>query len=526
MSIYSDPPAVGDFAQDVKPSLLVCWWATIFCALMILLRIAGRFIRTEKLFSEDKFAAVALIPLFLRMGCVHFILINGTNNADFTGVVLTPDELRKKSIASGLVLLSRILYAATLWILKGTILEFLKRITDLTWQRTHHWTLVAIRCSLGLTFIAVVVSDLAECNPFQHYWQVLPDPGGQCRQGYVQLITMATCNVLTDLMLVIFPIPIIVQSNMQFRRKLQLLLLFSLSLSVVAVTLYRVPHIIDVHGRQQYRSLLASVELIFATASANALVLGSFVRDRGVKKQKPRRSSTAAESFERTNTVRRPTIHRQWGSDEDLVRDLGLAVEPELREQPDSPSSDLYAPIRQMRSIEHGNQQWHQQQQQQQEDSAQDSAPESAQDSAQASQDLLIYKPESRTESRAESQHESRKLSLFDVGGLLEDGPGTSSGSYRRGSSFTSSSMDASNSQAVPQASRKASTNGVRRGSTALLQDLGGLLGPLNSKSSVRSKHGRGTELQPIRQSHQEHRASQSEGSDLVLMDPGGLLGA
>ncbi|KAL7950188.1 GPCR protein, PTH11-type [Trichoderma barbatum] len=509
MSIYSEPPALRAFYED-KPTLLVCWWATIFCALMIVLRIAGRFIRTEKLFAEDKFAALALIPLFLRMGCVHFILINGTNNADFTGVTLTPDELHKRSVASGLVLLSRIFYAATLWILKGTVLEFLKRITDLTWQRSQRYTLIAIRCALGLTFIAVVISDLVECNPFKHYWQVLPDPGGQCRQGFVQLITMAVCNILTDLMLVIFPIPIIVQSNMQFRRKLQLLLLFSLSLSVVAVTLYRVPHIISLQGRQQYRSLLASVELIFATASANALVLGSFVRDRGVKKQKPRRASTAAESFDRSNTVRRPTMHRQWGSDEDLVRDVGLAVEPELREQPDSPSSDLYAPIQPMSSAGHERQQqWERQQQE-------DSAQESAQESAQASQDLLIYK--------TESQHESRKLSLFDVGGLLEDSAGTSSGSFRRGSSFTSSSMDASTSQAPPQASRKASTNGVRRGSTALLQDLGGLLGPLNSKSSVRSKHRTGTELQPIPQSHQEHHASRSEASNLVLMDPGGLL--
>ncbi|PTB45556.1 uncharacterized protein TrAFT101_000995 [Trichoderma asperellum] len=519
MSIYSDPPALRDFSQD-KPSLLVCWWATIFCALMILLRIVGRFIRTEKLFAEDKFAAVALIPLFLRMGCVHFILVNGTNNADFTGVTLTPEELRKKSIASGLVLLSRVLYAATLWILKGTILEFLKRIAESTWQRTHHYTLIAIRCSLGLTFIAVVISDLAECNPFRHYWQVLPDPGGQCRQGYVQLITMAACNILTDLMLVIFPIPIIVQSNMQFRRKLQLLILFSLSLSVVAVTIYRVPHTMDVNGRQQYRSLLASVELIFATAAANALVLGSFVRDRGVKKQKPRRTSTAAESFERSATVRRPTIHRQWGSDEDLVRDLGLTVEPELREQQDSPSSDLYAPIRQMRSVEHESEQWHNQQEEEHEQADSAHSADSAPESAKASQDLLIYK----TESRTESQHESRKLSLFDVGGLLEDGPGTSSGSYRRGSSFTSSSMEASTSQTAPPASRKASVNGVRRGSTALLQDLGGLLGPLNSKSSVRSKHRTGTELQPIQQSHQEHHASQNEGSDLVLNDPGGLL--
>lgn len=99
--------------RDDKPTLLVCWWATSFCAVMIMLRVAGRFIRTERLFREDKIAALALIPLLLRMACVHFILLNGTNNIDFSGIELTSTQLNDKSIASGLVLLSRVLYAAT-----------------------------------------------------------------------------------------------------------------------------------------------------------------------------------------------------------------------------------------------------------------------------------------------------------------------------------------------------------------------------------------------------------------------------
>lgn len=112
MTLYSDPPLLRPFSED-KPTLLVCWWTTIFCAVIILLRVSGRFVRTEKLFPEDKTAALALVPLFLRMGCVHVILIYGTNNAQLADANLSDDELRRKSIASGLVLLSRILYAAT-----------------------------------------------------------------------------------------------------------------------------------------------------------------------------------------------------------------------------------------------------------------------------------------------------------------------------------------------------------------------------------------------------------------------------
>lgn len=112
MSIYSSPPPLRPFSAE-KPTLLVCWWITIFCTSIILLRVGGRYVRTERLFLEDKVAALAIVPLFLRMGAVHVILIYGTNNAQFAGANLTDVEIHQKSVASGLVILSRILYAAT-----------------------------------------------------------------------------------------------------------------------------------------------------------------------------------------------------------------------------------------------------------------------------------------------------------------------------------------------------------------------------------------------------------------------------
>jgi hypothetical protein len=112
MALYSDPPPLRPFSAD-KPTLLVCWWITSFCAVIIALRVIGRFIRTEKLFREDKTAALALIPLLLRMGCVHVILLYGTNNARLDDATLSDEDLHHRSVASGLVLLSRVLYAAT-----------------------------------------------------------------------------------------------------------------------------------------------------------------------------------------------------------------------------------------------------------------------------------------------------------------------------------------------------------------------------------------------------------------------------
>jgi hypothetical protein len=110
MSIYSDPPPARDFYAD-KPTLLVCWWCTIFAGVIIMFRVCGRYIRTEKLFKEDWLAFACLIPLLARMAFVHVVLLYGTNNAITTE--LSDLEIEHRILGSKFVLISRIFYAAT-----------------------------------------------------------------------------------------------------------------------------------------------------------------------------------------------------------------------------------------------------------------------------------------------------------------------------------------------------------------------------------------------------------------------------
>lgn len=213
--LYSSPPAAKTALQD-NPTILVSWWCTGFALAIIIVRLLGRLVRTERLFAEDKVMALAIIPLLGRMGLVHLVLLWGTNNAITDG--LSPEDISHRELGSKLVLASRIMYAMFLWIAKFTVCEFLKRLTDQVEKRSYQIGLQCIRWFLLITFVAVVVSTLAECQPFDHYWQVVPDPGAMCRQGVSQLITMATCDVVTDLVLVCFPIPIVLNSHMPLQR--------------------------------------------------------------------------------------------------------------------------------------------------------------------------------------------------------------------------------------------------------------------------------------------------------------------
>jgi hypothetical protein len=51
---------------------------------------------------------VAVIPLFIRMGLAHVVLLHGTNNVNTTG--LTTNDIRRREIGSQVVLASRIFY--------------------------------------------------------------------------------------------------------------------------------------------------------------------------------------------------------------------------------------------------------------------------------------------------------------------------------------------------------------------------------------------------------------------------------
>lgn len=95
---------------STKPTFIVSWWCTCFSVTIILFRILGRYVRTEKIFLEDGIMMLAIIPLLMRMAFVHVILLFGTNNSLTFG--LTSNDIRRREIGSQLVLASRILYAA------------------------------------------------------------------------------------------------------------------------------------------------------------------------------------------------------------------------------------------------------------------------------------------------------------------------------------------------------------------------------------------------------------------------------
>ncbi|KAF1997359.1 hypothetical protein P154DRAFT_282328 [Amniculicola lignicola CBS 123094] len=481
--IYNDSPPERRTRVANNPTLLYSWWCTIFSLTIIGFRLSGRYVRNERLFREDKLMAWSIVPLLARMACIHVVLIYGTNNADVTNLT-DPIIIHHRETGAKLVLAARIFYALFIWMAKFTVSEFLKRMTERFWKRGYEYGLRGIRIFLLVTFIAVVIATLSECQPFSHYWQVIPNPGPKCRQGYAHLLTMGVTDIITDVLLIFFPIPVILRSTMPMRRKLSLVALFSMSVILIVITGVRVPAVIERRGIQQFRTVLASSEILAATIVSNAIILGSFLRDRGVKKSKYKFGSTN-DSMDRRSSTRRPTL-RQWGSDEDLARDLGCRPDPELAEPRNTlarpaPVADLSLLSPPGSRAPFQNNSWQ--------------FPKRQSRTSQSSGD-------SESKSRAPDEPlpsprmGGRRVSFFDVGGLLEGGTESSTAPSPTDSIVTydfatqpstrsskASNTYTTNGRAYPLPIRRPSRFGqqsedheMSHRPTQTLQDLGGLL--------------------------------------------------
>ncbi|KAH7140916.1 hypothetical protein EDB81DRAFT_67651 [Dactylonectria macrodidyma] len=264
------------------------------CSILILTRCAYRVLCRCKRHPQchrqwqvdDTYMAFALLPLITRSVLMAWSF---SLNPDMTHSPATSQEAsnaRKtteeldfdRELALKLLIPVRITYALFLWSLKLCLLTFYSRfVNHLRWGKIATailwWTII-------LTFIGVVIATLAECQPMSLSWVIIPDDQRNfCSQGVINLLVMAISNAVTDIALLILPFPVLFQTSLDRKNKLQLSLLFGIGIVVVAITIVRIPLIFMSSVTQSARSLWASVEIVCACIVANAAFFYAIVKD-------------------------------------------------------------------------------------------------------------------------------------------------------------------------------------------------------------------------------------------------------
>ncbi|ODH28421.1 hypothetical protein ACO22_03939 [Paracoccidioides brasiliensis] len=191
---------------------------------------------------DDSWMAFAFLPLMCR--CVSMIRV-------FT-LRLSP-SIDDQVLAQKLILCGRVFYALYLWCMKLCLLRFYKRLE--TGSNKVHYSLQVLRVFIVVTFLATLAATVLECKPLYIFWDhdYLRHP---CRKGMSNLLTMGALNIATDLALILFPIPMLWRmTSLDFQAKIQLTLLFLVGTLVIAITITRLPLILNHSVAQSTRSL-------------------------------------------------------------------------------------------------------------------------------------------------------------------------------------------------------------------------------------------------------------------------------
>ncbi|KAE8335785.1 hypothetical protein BDV24DRAFT_155705 [Aspergillus arachidicola] len=274
---------------------LVSLWVLTWCAVgLISIRLVMRKIRGKAFVLGDYLSLCAILCALIRLALVHVIIIWGTNNISRGfrySHHFTSEEIYRRETASKFTLVNRVFYNTYLWLQKFILLDTYRHLLrNLSWERITLGTYVFI---FAATYVTVQIVTFTECNPFDHYWIVLPDPG--------------VLNIVTDLMLIVLPVPLLVKVKRPLLEKLQLAALFAVGFFIVVVTVIRLPENAQHSTAQVNRTTWASVELFAAAIVANAPVLYGFYRG---EREASRSRTTEGTSRQQSSLGRGQTVSR------------------------------------------------------------------------------------------------------------------------------------------------------------------------------------------------------------------------
>ena len=85
------------------------------------------------------------------------------------------------------------------------------------------------------TFIIVIMIIFLSCRPFNHYWQISPNPGNAYQPAISKPIVWMTfvTNVSTDIFLFVIPIAMLWKSSLRLYKKMAITSVLSAGLLII-----------------------------------------------------------------------------------------------------------------------------------------------------------------------------------------------------------------------------------------------------------------------------------------------------
>ena len=114
-------------------------------------------------------------------------------------------------------------YGGTAFV-KLSILVFYRRIFPVNVLRITTFLLIGI---ITIWWIALTLTTILSCTPVDYNWDVT-QPDGRCLNGRNFSVAFSVPIIVTDLFVLVLPLPVVWRLQLQSKRKIALSIIFSL----------------------------------------------------------------------------------------------------------------------------------------------------------------------------------------------------------------------------------------------------------------------------------------------------------
>ena len=152
------------------------------------------------------------------------------------------------------------LYNPALMATKSSILLFF--LTLAKQQRVFTWAVWATLFIVNAAGVALTVMNVFQCRPMSAVFDFVPPPGSQCTDMPTFYLSSAPVNIITDLIILLLPMPVLRNMRLPRKQKWLLYITFGFGIFVTAVDVVRINYL-------QTAAISQAEELLRGPSSSN-----------------------------------------------------------------------------------------------------------------------------------------------------------------------------------------------------------------------------------------------------------------
>ncbi|KAG8673715.1 hypothetical protein FPOAC2_07177 [Fusarium poae] len=195
---------------------------------------------------DDYLMLLVIVPYTIETALAYTVgaKFRGLTNSGMTDderEALSPgsEEYNMRVGGSKIQICGWIVYCSVLWLIKTAMCAFYFRLTaGLQGYKVRIYIGFGL---IGLTYFVIICCVLFSCRPFNHLWQINPNPGNLCQPALSKLyiFIIVVLNILTDIYLLAIPIPMLWGAKIPKVKRYGLVVLFSGAIFVMVAGILR-----------------------------------------------------------------------------------------------------------------------------------------------------------------------------------------------------------------------------------------------------------------------------------------------